>query len=78
MKTKPTKLEKQLYDAIEFMICQLYADGINEWSEKRAFKVMGDFNDKYGGRHDGKWLKDPTGNLLETIQGIIGNETYTP
>lgn len=58
MKNKPTKLEIHLYDALENLICQHYANGITYWGEKKAGNAMNEFNTMYGSsRHDGKWIR---------------------
>lgn len=50
----PTKLEKRLYDALENLMCQLYADGINGKGEQRANGALANFYKLYGSRHEGK------------------------
>ena len=52
---KPTQIETQLYDALEWMIMELYADGPSKKGEDRAQRALARFEKAYGGRHDGKW-----------------------
>ena len=49
------RLVIQLYDALDNLICQLYADGPNRQGEERAFRAMGNFEKEFGKRHNGKW-----------------------
>jgi len=74
MKIKPTKLEIHLYDALENLIEQEYADGMTKWGEKRANNVLYEFNvihAEKGFRHDGKWIYDtPMGYVIESIKEL--------
>jgi len=58
---KPTQIETQLYDALEWMIMELYADGPSKKGEDRAQRALARFEKVYGGRHDGKWRTEQNG-----------------
>jgi len=52
---KPTRLETQLYDALERLICELYADGPTLSGEGKANGALDKYIKQYGLRHDGKF-----------------------
>ena len=52
---KPTRIETQLFDALEWLMMELYADGPSRKGEARANRALARFNKEYGNRHDGKW-----------------------
>jgi len=45
----------QLFDALEWMISELYADGPTRKGENRANRALANFEKRIGRRHDGKW-----------------------
>jgi hypothetical protein len=55
MKTEYRRLTVQLYDALENIISEIYADGPTRKGEQRAFRALGCFEKLLGERHEGKW-----------------------
>ena len=53
---KPGRTEVQLYDALENLISELYADGPTRKGEERANRCLGAFLRRYGERRYGKWV----------------------
>ena len=58
----PSRTEKQLFDAAENLISELFADGPTLRGEGRVEKCLYAFEKKYGKRHDGKWRENETTN----------------
>lgn len=54
IQSKATKLETHLFDALDNLISQLYADGITALGERKANNALKEYAAKYGQRHDGK------------------------
>lgn len=64
-----TFLERQLYDALDRLMDELYADGPTRAAEQKANRALNRFDVKYGNRHDAwakgtKWEQFMTKELL--------------
>jgi hypothetical protein len=68
---KPTQVEVQLYDALEWLVMELYADVPSRKGEKRAQRALARFEKAYGGRHDGKWRAENTSVPAEQIKEAV-------
>lgn len=54
---KATQIEVQLYDAIEYLIMELCADGISDKGEAKAERALARFVKAYGQRRNEKWTE---------------------
>lgn len=54
-KKQPTFTEIKLYDALNRLTSELYADGPTRAGEEKAFRALARFQRLYGNRSDGSW-----------------------
>lgn len=55
-------IEIHLYDALEALLSELYADGPSCKTEMRASRCLSIFERKYGNRHDMEWEQKERNN----------------